>query len=167
MWINGRLIASGQTGQKPLAFKYEQVRNIAFSPLSGLYILLLFHITIKLNDLPLWYTLNWEKIITSLLQYAVVLLLQMIEINFGHVCKKSPSWGLISWEICSYPCFDPFYQGCFLLLSKEKNTADKMWTQRGTFSRVTGRAAWSMKKEEKNPKNRARKYNLICGLWVA
>lgn len=70
VWMNERLVASGQTGHiKYLPFKCEQVRNIALSPLCGLYILLLFHTIIKLNGLPLWYILNWENIITSLLKY--------------------------------------------------------------------------------------------------
>lgn len=69
-------------------FRCEQVRNTALSTLCGLYVLLLFHIIIKLNDLPLWYILNWEKIITILLQYTAASLLQMDEMNLDVCAKK-------------------------------------------------------------------------------
>lgn len=50
--MNRILVASGQNGHKYVPFKCEYVRNIALSPLCGLYVLL-FHIIIKMNDLPL------------------------------------------------------------------------------------------------------------------
>lgn len=70
------------------------------------------------------------------------------------MCAKSPSWGLIS--CCPYPCFGPSLPKVLLIVNKEKNSADKKWTQRGGHifksNRESSTEVWKVRKKSKNPK---------------